>query len=158
MRQMARRKKTELMLEMTTILQWHEVGVAGMAFYALSHAKWPTSEHYNLRDLESIAMRDISIDATVLMPAKIGPNQHWSLKCKVDTGASDIIMPMHVFTKILPKHISMDDKPLALNPSNTHLTAYNGSIIPHLGSLTLSLNGIQRSSLPFQINFTHVEI
>ena len=60
----------------TVLLKWH---------------KWPTTDHYHLRDAEPTAIRNISIDAmtetyaSVQMPAQIGPNQHGSLRCKVDT-------------------------------------------------------------------------
>ena len=42
--------------------QCHEADVAEMAFYALSHAECPTTDHYHIRDPELIAITDVSID------------------------------------------------------------------------------------------------
>ena len=66
--------------------QCHEVDVPDMAFYALPHAKWPTSDPYHLRNTELTAIRDVSIDAlteayvTVQMPAQILPKSAWQPK------------------------------------------------------------------------------
>ena len=79
-----------------------------MPFYAPTHAKSPTTDHYNLRNPELIAIRDVMIDAmpeayaTVWMPAQEGPNQFGSLSCKVDTGAGGSVMPLCVFVKLFP--------------------------------------------------------
>ena len=69
----------------------------------------------------------------------IGPNQHGSLKCQIDTGAGGNVMPLCVFVKLLPKCISTDDKPFSLHPTNTHLTGYNGSTIFQLGGLDTAI-------------------
>ena len=73
--------------------------------------------------------------ATVTIPAGIRPNQHGSLRCKVDTGASGNVMPLHIFAKLFPRHIPRDGKPTKLHPHDTTLMAYNGSNIPQFGTL-----------------------
>ena len=73
--------------------------------------------------------------ATVSMPAEIGQNHHGSLWCKIDTGASDYVMPFCIFAKLFPSHITTDGKPTGLLPCETRLTAYNGSNIPQFGAL-----------------------
>ena len=66
-----------------------------------------------LRDPEPSTFTDVSIDVmteaytTVQMPAQIGPNQCGSLRYKVDTGAGGNVMPLHIFAKLFPKHISI---------------------------------------------------
>ena len=72
-----------------------------MAFFAPSYVEGTTTDYCHLGDLEPIAIRDVSrhamtdVYATVQMPAQIGPNQHGNLRCKVDTGASGYVMPLH---------------------------------------------------------------
>ena len=77
--------------------------------------------------------------ATVTMPAGIGPNQYGSLQCKVYTDASGNVMPLHVFAKLFPSHITTDGKPIRLCPCETRLTVYNGSNIPHFGALDTAI-------------------
>ena len=83
----------------------------------------------------------INIDAlteaweTVTMPAEIGPNQCGSLRCKVNTGASCTIMPLHVLAKLFPRIITTDGKPTRLCLSDTRLMTYNRSNIPQFGAL-----------------------
>ena len=62
------------------------------------------------------------------MPAKIGPNQQATLRCKVDTGAGGSVMPLHAFSKLFPRHVTTDGTPKGLRPTRTHLTAYNGYV------------------------------
>ena len=103
-----------------------------MTFYVCSHAKWPTTDDYNLRNpAEPIAIRDVSIDAmtekytTVQMPVQIGPKQCGNLKCKVDAVTGDNVMPLHVFAKLFPKCISSDGTSLDLHPSDSLQCIYH---------------------------------
>ena len=114
-----------------------------------------------LRDLEPVAITDVSIDVmtkvytTVQMPAQIGLHQHGSLSCKIDAGAGSNVMPLHTFAKFFPKCISTDGNPFGLHLSHSHLTVYNGSTISQLGVfLILPLNGNPRF-VTYQIDFTH---
>ena len=122
-----------------------------MVFYAPSHTKWLTTDSHHLRDPEPFAITAVSIDmmtvayAIVQIPAQIGPNQHGSLRCKVDTNASTNVMPLPTFAKLFPMCISTDGRPsvlmcsMDLHPSNTCLTAYNGSTIPELSTLDTAI-------------------
>ena len=73
--------------------------------------------------------------ATVTMPAEIGPNHCGNLRCKVNTGASGNVMPLCIFAKLFPSHITTDGKPTGLYPCIPRLTAYSGSNIPQFGAL-----------------------
>ena len=73
------------------------------------------------------------------MPAEIGPSQLATLKCKVDTGAGGNVMPLHAFAKLFPRCINAGS-PRGLKSSTTHLTAYNGSKIPQLGTLDTAID------------------
>ena len=85
---------------------------------------------------ENINITAFNIDAltkawaTVTMPDEMGPNHHGNFLCKVDTGASGYVMPLHVFAKLFPRHIT----PTRLHPCDTRLTLYNGSNIPLFGA------------------------
>ena len=78
------------------------------------------------------------------MPGKIGPNHCGSLQCKVDTGISSNVMPLCIFAKLFPSHISTDGKPTELHPCETRLTAYNGSNIPQIGALDTAIEWIPK--------------
>ena len=81
---------------------------------------------------------------TVIIPAEIGPNHHVCLWCKVNTGASWNVMPLHVFAKLFPRHITRDGKPTWLHPCDTTLMAYNGSNSPQLGALDTAIEWIPK--------------
>ena len=72
-------------------------------------------------------------------PAEIGPNHHGSLRCKVNTGASDNVMLLCIFAKLLPRCITRDGKPTRLHPCDTSLMVYNGSNIPQFGALDTAI-------------------
>ena len=48
------------------------------------------------------------------------------------TGASSNVMPLCIFAKLLPCHITTDGKPTRLCLYDTRLIVYNGSNIPQL--------------------------
>lgn len=59
-----------------------------------------------------------------------------TLKVKVDTGAEGNILPMRIFKSMYPHKVNAKGKPLPsapLQPSDTIITAYNGSRINHHG-------------------------
>ena len=80
--------------------QYHEGGVAGMAFYVSLHAKKSITDHYNLRNQLPIAITDVSIDnmteayATVQVFAQTGQNQHGRLTL--------VLLAMSCFYVFLP--------------------------------------------------------
>ena len=65
------------------------------------------------------------------------PGKNATLKGKVDTGASDSILPLRTFRKMYPSSVSADGNPVGLEPSTVRLSAYNGSPIQHYGTITL---------------------
>ena len=71
-------------------------------------------------DPETTELSDVWIDSTteafvtVQMPAEIGPNKLVTLKCKVDTGAGGIVMPLCAFAKLFTRPINTDDSPRGL--------------------------------------------
>ena len=77
-------------------------------------------------DPEHINITALNIDAltkawaTVTMPAKMGPNQCGSLRCRVNTGTSGNVMPLYIFAKIVPRCITRDGKPNGLHPMTPH--------------------------------------
>ena len=73
------------------------------------------------------------------MPAEIGPSHHGSIQSKLDTGASVNVMPLHVFAKLFPSHITTDGKPTRPHPCDTWLTAYNGSNIHQFRALDTAI-------------------
>ena len=49
------------------------------------------------------------------------------------------VMPLCVFAKLFPRHITKDGKSTRLHPYDTRLTAYNGSNIPQFGTLDTAI-------------------
>ena len=94
-------------------------------------------EHININATNIDALTEAW--ATITMPAEIGPNQCGSLRCKVDTGASGNVMPLHVLAKLFPRCITGDGKPTGLHPCDTTLMAYSGSNIPQFGALDTAM-------------------
>ena len=76
-------------------------------------------EHINITAINIDALTEAC--ATVTVPAEVGPNQCGSLRCKVNTGVSGDVMPLHVFVKLFPIYITRDGKPTRLHPSDTTL-------------------------------------
>ena len=62
-----------------------------------------------------------------------------TLKVKVDTGAQGNILPLRVYSQMCPEKLDGEGHPEdgATTPSNTILTAYNGTCIPQYGTVTL---------------------
>ena len=138
----------------------NEVSFPIMAFYAPPHAKWPMTDHYNLRNPKPTVIRDVCIDtmteayATVQVPAQIGSNQCGSLWCKVDTGAEGNVMHLHV----LPNSSLSASVQLATDCAYIHQTPIQQPTMvlpsPNVVSLTLPLNGNSKVTTS-QIDSTH---
>ena len=77
--------------------------------------------------------------ATVIMTADIGPNHHGNIHCKVNTGASGNVMPLHIFAKLSPRCLTKDGKPTRLHLCETRLVVYNGSNIPQFRALDTAI-------------------
>ena len=58
-----------------------------------------------------------------------------SVCVKIDTGSGGNILPLHLFLQLHPKQTSPDGLPISLDPIQTKLTTYNGSLIPLYGIL-----------------------
>ena len=124
-----------------------EVGVVTVILQTPPHREWlSTRRKRSDADPEMIGISNVQINstteafATVQMPAEIGPNKLVTLKCKVDTGAGGNFMPLCAFAKLFPRHINADGSPRGLKSSLTCLTAYNGSKIPHFGTLDTAID------------------
>ena len=66
---------------------------------------------------------------------------------KVDSGSEGNLMPNQIFGELYPDRVGTDGKPLPeyIETSDAKLTAYGGSVIGHLGKVTLpcSYNGMK---------------
>ena len=62
------------------------------------------------------------------------------LTAKVDTGAQGNLLPMRVFRRMFPKSLNAEGfpKPGTTTPRRTTLVAYNGSVIPQYGSISIT--------------------
>ena len=78
--------------------------------------------------------------ATVKLPANIGKCRLATLRCKVNTGASGNVMPLHTFSKLFLERFNTDAHPTGLTPSTTRLSAYNGSMIKQYGTFDTHIN------------------
>ena len=96
-------------------------------------------------DQDHINTNSINIDSltkalkTVTTPAEIGPNICGSLQCKIDTGASGNVMPLHIYAKLFLRCFTTDCKPTRPHLCDTRLTAYNGSNIPQFEALDTAI-------------------
>ena len=61
------------------------------------------------------------------------------LELKVDSGSEGNLMPNKTYSELYPGHMGLDGKPLPefITRSNATLTAYGGSIIGHVGKVTI---------------------
>ena len=94
-------------------------------------------EHINITAINIDALTEVW--TTVTMPVEIGPNQCASLICKVNTGASGNVMPLHIFAKLFPRCITRDGKPTELHLCDTTLMPYTGSNIPQFRTLDTAI-------------------
>ena len=61
------------------------------------------------------------------------------LELKVDSGSEGNLMPNKTYSELYPGHMGLDGKPLPefITRSDATLTAYGGSIIGHVGKVTI---------------------
>ncbi|XP_006811648.1 uncharacterized protein LOC100366641 [Saccoglossus kowalevskii] len=76
---------------------------------------------------------------TILQIERAEVTQKINLKCKVDTGAQSNVVPLRLFRIIFPDKIDSkgNPKPNALQGTNMILSAYGGSQIKQLGTITI---------------------
>ena len=67
----------------------------------------------------------------VKLPNVNHPNP--ALKVKVDTGAQGNILPLRIYRNMFSHHVDENGLPTETAPSQTKLTAYNGTQIPQHG-------------------------
>ena len=79
------------------------------------------------------------------MPAETGPNHCGSLQCKVNTGASGNVMPLHIFAKLFPRYVTTDGKPTRLHPMTPDCLHTMDQTFHNLEPYTLLLNGPPRA-------------
>ena len=71
----------------------------------------------------------------IKLPASDSSKGTASVRVKIDTGSGGNILPLCLFQQLHPKQTSPDGLPIGLDPVQTKLTAYNGSLIPLYGVL-----------------------
>ena len=55
----------------------------------------------------------------------------------MDSGAQGNILPLRTYKKIFPNSLTPDGRPTRSQPSGDGLTAYNGFIDQHYGTITM---------------------
>ena len=71
----------------------------------------------------------------IKLPASASSKGTASVCVKVDTRFGVNILPLHLFQQLHPKQTTPDGLPIGLDPIQTKLTTYNGSLIPLYGIL-----------------------
>ena len=66
----------------------------------------------------------------IKLPASASSKGTASANVKIDTRSGGNILPLHLFQQLHLKQTSPDGLPIGLDPVQTKLTAYNGSLIP----------------------------
>ena len=87
---------------------------------------------------ESGDTRD-EIFAMIIITLEDRPHIPATLKVKVDTGASENILPLRIFRRMYPTKLNAEGFPAqrTLVPSNAVRTAYNGTKIQQYGTMTI---------------------
>ena len=65
----------------------------------------------------------------IKLPASASSKGTASVHVKIDTGSGGNILPLCLFQQLHPKQTGPDGLPIGLDPIQTKLTAYNGSLI-----------------------------
>ena len=99
-----------------------------------SSPHWRTTIWWNFTD-DVHAPHTNEAYTTVCLPASASNKGMASLWIKLNTGANGNVLPLHLFRHLYPNHIDKTGHPTGLNASNTRLTAYSGTWLPHFGSL-----------------------
>ena len=71
----------------------------------------------------------------IKLPASVSSKGTASVCVKIDTGSGGNILTLCLFQQLHPKQTSPDGLPIGLDPVQSKLTAYNGSLIPLYGIL-----------------------
>ena len=86
--------------------------------------------------IDNISSQQCNEAYTVIkLPASASSKGTASVHVKIDTGSGGNILPLHLFQQLHPKQASPDGLPIGLDPVQTKLTAYNGSLISLYGIL-----------------------
>ena len=86
--------------------------------------------------IDNISSQQCSEAYTVIkLPASASSKGTASVRVKIDTRSAGNIVPLRLFQQLHPKQTSPDGLPIGLDPVQTKLTAYNGSLIPLYGVL-----------------------
>ena len=95
-------------------------------------------------DFDELLFESIQIDSSAVSPARdeafakvqveLPDINHPKpmLKMKVDTGAQGNILPLRIYRNMFPEHVDDNGLPIGTTPTQTKLTAYNGTpIVQH---------------------------
>ena len=102
--------------------------------------------YWTVKTVGDVHPKELSIDnissqwcnkayTVIKLPASTSSKGTISVHVKVDTRSGGNILPFHLFQQLHPKQTSTDSLPIGLDPIQTKLTAYNGSLIPLYGIL-----------------------
>ena len=128
----------------------HEKGREPQAAKAKTEKKPPHKDlsiaAMNCGTVEDMAPKEMIIDnissqqcseayTVIQLPASASSKGTASVHVKIDTESGGNILPLCLFQQLHPKQTSPDGLPIGLDPVQTKLTAYNGSLIPLYGVL-----------------------
>ena len=92
----------------------------------------------NTKELNSVVFDSINKNTpcteahtVIKIEPYVGRNANWN------TGTQENILPLRTYKKILPNSLTPDGCPTRSQPSEDGLTAYNGSLIQHYGTITM---------------------
>ena len=86
--------------------------------------------------IDNISSQQCNEAYTVIkLPASTSSKGTVSVHVKIDTRSGGNVLPFHLFQQLHPKQTSPDGLPIGLDPVQTKLTAYNGTLIPLYGIL-----------------------
>ena len=99
-------------------------------------------EAFESLQLDEIVVSNISTlskDERKDSAIKRGENTIVRIRSKVDTGADGNTLPLRMYRKMFPSHLTPDGDPDRANVhhTGTKLTAYNGTPIKHYGAINL---------------------
>lgn len=73
----------------------------------------------------------------------IGSDVSTNMRGKVDTGAQGNVLPLRTFKKLYPKYVNSKGLPTNTKYSATTLIAYNGTVIPHHGTISIPCKNLE---------------
>ena len=74
------------------------------------------------------------------MEMPVASKKRASLQCKVETSAGGNMMPLRAFGKLFPSWLTKAGLPIGLQKCKTKLRAYNGTNIPQLSALDITIS------------------